>query len=63
MSRETLTFTTRDEAIAEALRGAPPGETVEIHEEGCRGRELPYPPYRVVGCTCSPMTLVAGARA
>ena len=63
MSRETLHFDTRDEAIAEALRGAAPGEILEIHEEGCRGREQPDPPYRVVGCTCSPMTLVAGARA
>lgn len=63
MSRETLTFSTRDEAIAEAMRGAAAGEIVEIHEEGCRGHEQPYPPYRVVGCTCSPMTLVAGPRA
>lgn len=63
MSREISTFATRDEAIAEALRGAPAGEIIEIHEEGCRGCEERNPPYRVVGCTCSPMTLVAGARA
>lgn len=53
MSRETITFATRDEA----------GEVIEIHEYGCRGHEDTDPPYRVVGCTCSPMTLVAGAMA
>jgi len=63
VSRETLTFATRDEAIAEALRGAPAGEVIEIHQEGCRGHEEAEPPYRVVGCTCAPMTLVAGPRA
>lgn len=63
MSRETITFATRDDAIAEVLRGAPAGEVIEIHEEGCRGHEDTDPPYRVVGCTCSPITLVAGARA
>lgn len=63
MSRETLTFTTRDEAIAEALRGAPAGEIIEIHGEGCAGREEPDPPHRVLGCTCTPLVLAAGATA
>lgn len=62
--RETLHFETRDEAIAEALRGAPAGEVIEIHCEGCAGREQPDPPYDVIGCTCTPLVLVAqGAEA
>ncbi len=61
MSRETLHLPTRDEAIAEALRGAEPGDLIEIHGEGCEGCEEPDPPYRVVGCTCEPMVLTAGA--
>lgn len=62
--RETIHFETRDEAIAEALRGAPAGEVIEVHEEGCKGYEKPYPPYDVVGCTCTPLVLTAqGAEA
>lgn len=62
--RETLNFKTRDEAIAEALRGAPAGEVIEIHDEYCEGREEPDPPYDVIGCTCMPLVLVAqGAEA
>lgn len=63
MTRETLTFATHDEAIAEALRGAPAGDIVSIHQEGCAGQEKPYPPYDVVGCTCAPMILRVGAEA
>lgn len=63
MSRETVYFESRDEAIAEALRDTAPGELVEIHEEACEGYEESDPPYDVVGCTCSPMILIAGAEA
>lgn len=63
MTRETLTCRTRDEAIAEALRGAPAGDIVTIHAEGCAGREQSDPPHDVVGCTCSPLELVVGAAA
>lgn len=63
MSRETLTFKTRDEAIAEALRGARTGEIIEIHADGCEGREEPEPPHDVIGCTCQPIVLTAGASA
>ena len=63
MSRETLHFETQDEAIAEAMRGAAAGEVIEIHAAECQGREAPRPPYAVVGCTCKPMTMRAGARA
>lgn len=64
MTRETLTFESRDEAIAEALRGAPAGDVIEIHEEHCEGAEEPDPPHDVVGCTCHPMVMVAqGAEA
>jgi hypothetical protein len=61
MSRETLYLPTQDEAIAEAFRGAEPGEIVEIHDEGCEGREEPNQPYSVIGCTCKPLVLTAGA--
>lgn len=63
MSRETLHFETRDEAIAEALRGAPAGDTVVVHDEHCKGREQPAPPYDVIGCTCIPLVMRAGATA
>lgn len=63
MTRETITFPTHDEAVAEALRGAPAGDIVEIHEAECAGREEPEPPYDVVGCTCEPLTLIVGAKA
>lgn len=63
VARETLTFPTHDEAVAEALRGAPPGDVVEIHGESCKGREDPQPPYDVIGCTCTPMRFVVGATA
>lgn len=63
MTRETLNFPTRDDAIAEALRGAPAGDIIEIHDEGCAGVEKPYPPYDVVGCTCTPLVIRAGAKA
>jgi hypothetical protein len=59
MGRDTLTFDTLDEAIAEALRGAPAGSVIEIHGEACEGREEPDPPYDVIGCTCMPMVFVA----
>lgn len=59
MSRETIHFATRDEAIAEALRGAPVGEIIEVHDEGCHGQEQPDPPYDVIGCTCTPIVMVA----
>lgn len=63
MTRETLTFATHDEAIAEALRGAPPGDIVEIHAEGCEGYENTWPPHDVIGCSCAPMILRVGAEA
>ena len=59
MTRETLIFETRDEAIAEAIRGAPSGDIIEIHQDGRKGRERPYPPYTVIGCTCSPLVMRA----
>ncbi len=61
--REVLYFESRDEAIAEALRDTDPGELVEIHDEDCEGHEESDPPHDVVGCTCSPMILIAGAEA
>jgi hypothetical protein len=61
MNRDVLIVATHDEAVAEALRGAQQGEIIEIHGEDCRGREEPIPPYRVIGCTCKPLVLTAGA--
>jgi hypothetical protein len=61
VTRETLHVETHDEAIAEALRGAPAGEIIAIHEESCEGREEPDPPYDVIGCTCEPLVLTVGA--
>lgn len=63
MTRETIYFESRDEAIAEALRDAPPGDIVEIHDEDCDGREEPDPPHDVIGCTCDPMIFRTGAEA
>jgi hypothetical protein len=61
VTRETLNFETQDEAIAEALRGSAPGDFVEVHSKDCKGREEQRPPYDVIGCTCTPMLLRAGA--
>lgn len=63
MSRETLYFESRDEAIAEAIRDSPPGDLVEIHEEHCEGYEDPDPPHDVVGCNCEPLIFRTGAEA
>lgn len=59
MSRETVNFDTRDEAIAEALRDTPVGGIIEIHGEACKGREESTPPYDIKGCTCTPLVFVA----
>lgn len=58
-AREIIHFETRDEAIAAALRGAPAGEVIEIHGENCQGREQADPPHDVIGCTCTPVVMVA----
>lgn len=63
MSRETLHFVSYDDAVAEALRGAGPGDVIEIHSKGCEGQEEINPPYDIIGCTCRPMVLTAGAQA
>lgn len=60
--REYTTFPTQDDAIAAALSESAPGELVEVHSESCKIDEDPAT-GEASGCTCEPMTLVAGAEA